>query len=111
MQIEENFRDTKNGKLGISLEYANSKTPKRFDNLLLIAALILFIIWCVGRAAIMKKLHYSLQANSVKTRAVLSIIYIGREVIKDERYKILIEDFVSVLSSLSTFPINIERLQ
>jgi hypothetical protein len=47
MQIEENFRDTKNGKLGISLEYANSKTVERFDNLLLIAALILFIIWCV----------------------------------------------------------------
>jgi hypothetical protein len=35
MQIEENFRDTKNGRVGISLEYANSKTPERFDNLLL----------------------------------------------------------------------------
>lgn len=36
MQIEEAFRDTKNTKLVISLEFANSQSPKRFDIWLLI---------------------------------------------------------------------------
>ncbi|MEI8707209.1 transposase [Pseudoalteromonas sp. B62] len=48
MQIEENFRDTKNNKLGIGLECANSRSVNRFDNLLLIAALILYLLWCIG---------------------------------------------------------------
>ncbi|CAG21730.1 IS4-like element ISPpr2 family transposase [Photobacterium profundum] len=110
MQIEENFRDTKNGKLGISLEYANSKSVERFDNLLLIAGLILFIIWCVGRAAVMKKIHYSLQANSLKYRAVLSTIYIGREVEKDGRYTITIDEYVYVLAHLSELAVSMEDL-
>ncbi|MFT5003982.1 MAG: hypothetical protein ACI952_002343 [Flavobacteriales bacterium] len=45
MQIEENFRDSKNNKLGIGLECARLRSTKRFDNLLLIAALILFVLW------------------------------------------------------------------
>ena len=48
MQIEENFRDIKNNKLGIGLECANSRSVNRFDNLLLIAALILYLLWCIG---------------------------------------------------------------
>lgn len=44
-QIEENFRDTKNGKRGIGLAYANSKSVERFDNLLL-------VLWCIGQPLI-----------------------------------------------------------
>lgn len=110
MQIEENFRDTKNGKLGIGVEYSNSKTLLRYDNLLLIAALALFCLWCVGKAAIMKNMQRTLQANTTKHKAVLSVIYIGREVIEDERYKITLEEFDYVLYYLAHFAISVDRL-
>jgi hypothetical protein len=110
MQIEENFRDTKNNKLGIGLECAQSRSTKRFDNLLLIAALILFVLWCLGYAATMKKYNYSLQANTVKHRAVLSFITIGREVVDDDRYKIPVHEFNDVLSRISKLSINIVDL-
>jgi len=110
MQIEENFRDTKNNKLGIGLECANSKSVERFDNLLLVAALILYILWCIGCTAVMKKLHYSLQANTQKERMVLSIITIAREIIDDDRYFIAHEEYVYVLFQLSDLTVNIEGL-
>jgi hypothetical protein len=110
MQIEENFRDTKNNKLGIGLECANSRSVARFDNLLLIAALILYLLWVIGQTAIMKKIHYSLQANTIKNRVVLSTITIGREIISDHRYQIVLEEYIYVLSQLSNLTVNIEAL-
>jgi len=110
MQIEENFRDTKNNKLGIGLECANSRSVARFDNLLLVAALILYTLWCIGCTAVMKNLHYSLQANTQKKRRVLSIITIAREIIDDDRYFIPLEEVVYVLSQLSNLTVSIEGL-
>lgn len=110
MQIEENFRDTKNGKLGVALEYSNSKTTLRYDNLLLIAALALFSLWCIGKAAVMKNMQRTLQANTTKHRPVLSIIYIGREVIEDERYEVTLEEYSYVLYNLAHFTISIHCL-
>ena len=103
-------RDTKNNKLGIGLECANSRSVERFDNLLLIAALILYLLWCIGCTAVIKKIHYSLQANTQKARMVLSIITIAREIINDHRYSIPLEEYVYVLSQLSNLTVNIEGL-
>ncbi|MCU7833390.1 MAG: hypothetical protein KZQ56_12575 [gamma proteobacterium symbiont of Lucinoma myriamae] len=41
------FRDTKNQQYGIGLAQAKSKSAKRYNNLLLIAALTLFLLWCI----------------------------------------------------------------
>ena len=111
MQIEENFRDTKNGKLGMSLEYANSKSVMRFDNLLLIAALALFLLWCIGTIARIKGMQRSLQANTVKNRAVLSIIYLAREVVTDDRYRITIDEFEYMISDMSKIPVVVSDLK
>lgn len=110
MQIEEAFRDTKNAKLGISLEFANSRTPERFDILLLIGALIIYILWCIGFAAEQLKYHYSLQANTLKNRRVLSHVYLGREVIDDERYKVDDEVVIWVLNELPNLVIRLGNL-
>ncbi len=48
MQIEEVFRDTKNQKYGIGLAQAKSRYAKRYNNLPLVAALTLFLVWCIG---------------------------------------------------------------
>jgi hypothetical protein len=58
----------------------------------------------------MKEIHYSLQANTLKNRRVLSIITIGREVIDDDRYYKPSEEHYYVLSQLSNLTVNIEGL-
>lgn len=108
MQIEEGFRDTKNARLGLALEYARSKSPERYDNLLLIAALILFVLWCVGYAAVEQGYHKQLQANSITTRNVLSFIFIAREVIDDKRYAIDARSILRVEQKLSLLGVHID---
>ena len=88
MQIEEGFRDTKNHQFGIGLSMARSTTAQRYDNLLLISSLILFVLWCIGKVAYQHGYHRLLQANTVSERAVLSYIYIATQIIDDERYPI-----------------------
>ena len=110
MQIEEAFRDTKNAKLGVSLELACSRTPERFDILLLIGALIIYILWCMGFAAEQLNYHHSLQANTEKNRRVLSHVYLGREVVDDERYKIDDEVIIWVLYELPNLVIRLSNL-
>jgi hypothetical protein len=110
MQIEEAFRDTKNAKLGVSLEFACSRTPERFDILLLIGALIIYILWCMGFAAEQLNYHLLLQANTEKNRRVLSHVYLGREVVDDERYKIDDEVIIWVLYALPNLVIRLDNL-
>jgi hypothetical protein len=58
-----------------------------------------------------EKYNYSLQANTVKHRAVLSFITIGREVVDDDdRYKIPVHEFNDVLSRISKLTINVVDL-
>lgn len=105
MQIEEGFRDTKNPQFGVGLSMACSTTPERYDNLFLIAALILFVLWCIGKVAYEHGYHRLLQANTVANRAVLSYIYLAIQIIDDQRY--LIDDkrlqiTMNSLTSVST---------
>lgn len=110
MQIEESFRDTKNARLGLSLEYARSKSPERYDNLLLIAALILLILWCIGYAACQLSYQNKLQANTVSKRNVLSTIFVGREVIDDARYNIDGSSIIAVMKKLSELVVQLSDL-
>ena len=88
MQIEEGFRDTKNPQYGIGLAQAKSRSAKRYNNLLLVAALTLFLLWCIGKVAVDKKHHYRLQTNTTRHKTVLSNIYIAIQIVKDDRYQI-----------------------
>lgn len=73
---------------GVGLAQAQSKSTKRYDNLLLIAALTQFLFWCIGKLAIDQKYHYHLQTNTTRHKTVLSNIYIAMQIINDKRYKI-----------------------
>lgn len=103
MQIEEGFRDTKNQQYGIGLAQAKSKSAKRYNNLLLIAALTLFLLWCIGQAAINNKYHYRLQANTTRHKAVLSCIYIAIQIVNDKRYKIKKKELQNIFNNISEF--------
>lgn len=103
MQIEEGFRDTKNQQYGIGLAQAKSKSVKRYNNLLLVAALTLFLLWCIGKVAVDKKYHYHLQANTVRHKTVLSNIYIAIQIINDKRYTIKKKELRMVFEQISKF--------
>jgi len=107
MQIEEAFRDTKNQQYGLGLAQAKSKSAKRYNNLLLIAALTLFLLWCIGQAAIENKYHYKLQANTVRNKIVLSNIYLAMQIVSDPRYEVDEESIKNILENIFNFTQNL----
>lgn len=82
MQIEEGFRDLKSSRYGFSFENAHSKNEKRIEILLLIAMLASLIAWITGWIGENEKIHYRFQSNSIKKRRVLSLFYLGCQIIK-----------------------------
>jgi len=49
--------------------------------LLLINALALFIDWLMGKVAELRKLHHCYQANTERSRRVLSFVFLGLRVL------------------------------
>jgi Transposase DDE domain len=82
MQIEEGFRDLKSSRYGFGFENAYSKTPARIEILLLVAMLASFIAWLTGYLAEKNGLHLQFQSNTVKNRRVLSLFFLGCQVIR-----------------------------
>jgi hypothetical protein len=81
MQIEQSFRDTKSARFGIGLEQARTLSVRRFEALLLVAALALFVLYLIGLAAQQRQQHRHLQANTIRRRRVYSIIFLARQII------------------------------
>jgi hypothetical protein len=52
MQIEQTFRDVKNGQWGLGLTQSQTRKHKRLAILLLLGALITYVLWLIGLAAI-----------------------------------------------------------
>jgi hypothetical protein len=82
MSIEESFRDTKSNQYGLSLERNKTYKRKRLIVWLMMGALANLLAMVVGIEAERIKLHYQFQSNSIKHRRVLSVFYLGCEVIK-----------------------------
>lgn len=103
MQIEESFRDTKSHYFGLGLRQARTNIKSRYDILLLIASITLFLLWLIGYCAKKEKLHYQYQANTTRHRNVLSIIYLGLEVMRREPSKITPGKIQMALQNLAEF--------
>lgn len=86
MQIEETFRDLKSPQYGMGLRQSRSRCPKRYDVLLLIAMLAEILLWCIGIATRHLGWQKDFQANSIKHRAVLSVVSLGKEVRRRPKY-------------------------
>jgi hypothetical protein len=85
MQIEEVYRDTKNHRWGWSLEDARSRSPERYEVLLLIATIANLALTAIGLAAEQASLHRSFQANTVSTRRVLSLFFLGAQILRQPK--------------------------
>ena len=87
MQIEENFRDIKNPRFGLSLQHMRSRDAERINVLMLIASLASLVAMVVGIALELENAHRHFQANTVKRR-VLSRIVLGLIVIQSSNYSV-----------------------
>lgn len=99
MQIEEGFRDLKSTRYGFSFEAAHTKTISRIQILLLIAMLASLIAWLTGFVAEKMQWQYQFQANSIKKKRVLSLFYLGCQVIR-KKWTIQIELLMKSLQEL-----------
>jgi hypothetical protein len=100
MKIELEFRSTKNMQVGVGLDKARSRDEKRLEILLLIGALAMFMLWIVGLAGEYKSLQYNYQANTIKTHRVLSVIYLGMQIINQAKYEITKDDLLITIKQI-----------
>lgn len=84
MRIEENFRDSKCPHYGLGLKKSLTRAPERMEILLLIAAIATFAAWLAGIIARVTGKSTDFQAHSAKFTRSLSIVYLGREVLKKQ---------------------------
>jgi len=103
MKIEHEFRDTKDPKWGLGFNYTRTRNMHRLAILLLIGIVAMFMLWLIGLAAEHKKIHYSYQANTIKTHRVLSLIFLALQVLLHDSDAISIRDInIALLSAQTT---------
>ena len=86
MQIEQTLRDTKCHRWGLSLRYAGSRDGKRLEILLLIGAPALLLQWLFGLHGRRHGLSRHFQANTERRRSVLSVVFVGTQIIQRLRF-------------------------
>lgn len=87
MQIEEVFRDTKSHRFGLALRYARAKSITRYSNLLMLAILAVFALAIAGRITERHLLHHDFQANTTRTRRVLSLGFVARLLLRSRHHR------------------------
>lgn len=100
MQIEQSFRDMKNNKYGFSFKHTLTRSIKRLNVLLLIAAIVNFIVWSVGVLAERRKWHLKCQSNTSEKRT-LSLFYLGTIVLQSKYFSVTISDINSILKDIT----------
>lgn len=86
-QCEETFRDHKSHRFGWALRYGRCTTTQRYDMLLTIGMLAALVLHLVGRIAERKGWQRAFQANTVRGRRVLSLVYLAREVLRSHWHR------------------------
>lgn len=82
MRIEETFRDNKNEYYGLGLKRSKTKQINRLNSILLIAMLAQIALYIIGKAAEQKGYHREFQANSEKSRRVLSYGFLALRILE-----------------------------
>jgi hypothetical protein len=100
MQIEELFRDTKNHRFGWSMGSIVAHSAARLDVLLLVAALGIIAMTLLGLAAESAGLHLSFQANTVRSKRVLSFFVLGTLVAASRDPTLTADDLAASLEYL-----------
>jgi hypothetical protein len=110
MQIEEEFRDLKNTRNGFGLRHCRSFKASRLNIALLIATLANLILWMFGVATKQKNMHFSFQANTIKTRNILSIITIGWQALMSRKALVNIRELKNAFKLMASLTTNGDEL-
>jgi len=84
MQIEETFRDIKNEHYGLGLRRNGSTGAQRIRMLYFLGTLLRIILWWIGLATERCDKHRQYQANTVKSKRIVSLVSLGRKVMRHE---------------------------
>ncbi len=96
MPIEETFRDAKSHRWGFALRYARSRCCERLQVLLLLNTLATLVYWLAGLYARAQGWQRHFQANTEREEPVLSVFFLGREVMRSHRFDVQIHDLLGV---------------
>lgn len=88
MQIEEGFRDMKSRQFGLGFEQSKTQRSQRLSILILLITLANLILILLGLILQSSGQQYRFQANTVKTKRVLSLHFLGLRVWAEKRLKI-----------------------
>ena len=72
-------------QFGLGLTYHRCASVERLQVLVFIASLALLVLWLVGTATIAQGAHYQFQANSVRHKRILSVLFVGLQMVQDNR--------------------------
>jgi hypothetical protein len=89
MQIEETFRDTKNSRFGWGLEYSKTRSTRRFDVLLTLAALAFAAVVLIGAAGRERGHEQKFRARSGARVVALSVFTLGTLIVTVARRIVL----------------------
>jgi hypothetical protein len=101
MQIEQNFRDEKNEHLGFGLRASYSRSAGRMLVLSLLATLATVVMWLLGYHAENKGIHLRWQANSLKSKRVISHLTLAENVLRHSPLIIKLTELSTVLNHLA----------
>lgn len=88
MQIEEGFRDMKSSTFGLGYNASQSYKPARLAVLLFLNVMASLVLILIGMAVVLTNQQYQYQANTIKSRRVLSFHFIGLRAIADKQLKL-----------------------
>jgi hypothetical protein len=100
MKIEQGIRDTKDARWGFALRYARSRRAERLEILVLVAALGTLACWIAGLVADAHQWARHFQVNTVRRRAVLSTVFVGRQVLTSPRFRVRCSELRRALERL-----------
>lgn len=107
MQIEQTFRDLKNGKWGLGLTDSQTQELPRLAALLLLGALITYALWLIGLAARQQGCQIA-YGSKKKASSTLSIISLARHYLNETRRMLLKRQLDDALSELASMVMKVE---
>lgn len=100
MQIEETFRDMKSPRYALGFNNNLSKDTSRLRILVLLTTLALLVATLLGWTVKTANKHRRYQANSLKSKDVLSLMFIGLRAFADNSLILTPEHWSSAIQSL-----------
>ncbi len=103
MQIEEGFRDCKAVHYGLNLSQHRTMKESRRAILCLLAALTIFLLWCIGTAGRKTQMARHVRVNSSSKHEPYSVIYLARLLIPLKHFRLPEKAITAALDEIKLY--------